>query len=225
MERPVSNDQSRTASAGIKPGFAGYRRFAGKNRPPEHSSWVWLTAEMLDSPAWRALPGNAMKIVLRIALEHLKHGGADNGRLPVTYADFVKFGVRRNSIREAIEVAIALGWIDRTSVGEVPWHGDIRKPSTYGLTWLPENNGAQASNRWIKIGTHAEAKKAVKRAKATVAQHRKLPAFFNRQKKAPHLKDAGASGPTVEVRVVGPETSVLSLHDPQVPAGQPRRAR
>jgi hypothetical protein len=49
---------------------------------------------------------------------------AVNGRLPVTYADFVKFGVRRNSIREAINIAMALGWIDRTSVGEVPWHGD-----------------------------------------------------------------------------------------------------
>jgi hypothetical protein len=178
----VSNDHSRTGSAGMKPGIAGYRRFAGMNRPPEHSSWAWFTAEMLDSPAWRTLPGNAMKIVFRIVLEHLKHGGVDNGGLPVTYLDFVKFGVRRNSIREAIEIAISLGWIDRTSVGEVPWHGDVRKPSTYGLTWLPQYNGAPASNRWIKIDTQVDAKNAVKRAKATVVQHRKLPAFFNRQK-------------------------------------------
>jgi hypothetical protein len=185
----INSVGTEAASAGMRPGIAGYRRFAGMNRPPEHSSWIWFTAEMLDSAAWRALPGNAMKIVFRIALEHLKHGGADNGRLPVTYADFVKFGVRRNSIREAIQVAIALGWIDRTSVGEVPWHGDIRKPSTYGLAWLPEYSGAQASNRWIKIDTPVDAKKAVKKAKATVARHRKLPAFFNRQKKAPTLND------------------------------------
>ncbi len=68
------------------------RRFAQANRPPEGTSWCWLTAEMLESPAWRALTGNALKVVLRIALEHLKHGGVENGLLPVTYKDFGKPG-------------------------------------------------------------------------------------------------------------------------------------
>src|SRR6516164_8599010 len=90
------------------------RRFAEMNRPPEGTSWCWLTADMLESPAWCALTGNALKVVLRIALEHLKHGGLDNGKLPVTYQDFAKCGVRKNSIREAQLVAIHLGFIDRT---------------------------------------------------------------------------------------------------------------
>src|SRR5260221_2799288 len=36
------------------------RRFAQANRPPEGTSWCWLTAEMLESPAWRVLTGNAL---------------------------------------------------------------------------------------------------------------------------------------------------------------------
>jgi hypothetical protein len=159
------------------------RRFAQANRPPEGTSWCWLTAEMLESPAWRALTGNAMKVVLRIALEHLKHGGVENGLLPVTYHDFVRWGVRRNAIREAIVVAINLGWIDKTSTGEVPWHGDIRRPSTFALTWLPRHNGALASRRWIRIKSDADAKEAIRAAKAELAQARRRPAFFNRQKK------------------------------------------
>jgi hypothetical protein len=151
------------------------------NRPPEGTSWCWLTADILESPAWRALTGNALKVVLRIALEHLKHGGVDNGRLPVTYQDFEKCGVRKNSIREAQLVAVHLGFIDRT-VGEVPWHGDIRQPSTFGLTWLPRYDGQPASNKWTRIKDKSDARVAIAHAKTQLAQLRRLPPSFNRQK-------------------------------------------
>src|SRR5260221_4345131 len=117
-------------------------RFTKMNRPPEGTSWCWLTADMLDSSAWRALSGNAMKVIMRIALEHLKHGGLENGKLPVTYQDFVKWGVRKNSVREAQLVAIHLGRIDRTSIGEVPWLGDSRRLGTLCRAWLPRYKGA-----------------------------------------------------------------------------------
>jgi hypothetical protein len=165
-------------------GTATGNRFAKMNRPPEGTSWCWLTADMLTSPAWRNLTGNAMKVVMRIALEHLRHGSLENGKLPVTYQDFVRWGVRKNSIREALLVAIHLGWIDRTSVGDVPWDGsDLRRPSTYGLTWLPQHTGASASNRWTRIKTDLDAKTAISRAKTQLAQLRRLPLSFNRQKK------------------------------------------
>lgn len=166
-------------------------RFRQMNRPPENTSWCWLTADMLASPAWRALTGNAMKVVLRIALEHLKHGGVENGKLPVTYQDFARWGVRKNSVREAQLVATHLGWIERTSTGEVPWHGDIRRPSTFGLTWLPRYDGAPASNRWTRFETDLEAKAAIRHAKAELAQLRRMPSFFNRQvNQSPTPKDA-----------------------------------
>jgi hypothetical protein len=172
-------------------GSATGNRFAKMNRPPEGTSWCWLTVDMLASPAWRALPGNAMKIVMRIALEHLRHGGVENGQLPVTYQDFARWGVRKNSVREAQLVAIRLGFVDRTSVGEVPWHGDIRSPSTFGLTWLPRYDGVPPSNRWASIKTDLDAKAAVRRAKTELAQLRSLPPSFNRQvNQAPTPKHA-----------------------------------
>jgi hypothetical protein len=150
---------------------------------------------MLASPAWRALPGNAMKIVMRIALEHLRHGGVENGLLPVTYQDFAKWRVRKNSVREAQLVAIHLGFIDRTGIGEVPWHGDIRRPSTFALTWLPRYDGAPPSNRWASIKTDLDAKAAVRYAKAELVRLRSLPPFFNRQvNQNPTPKDATWAG-------------------------------
>jgi hypothetical protein len=165
-------------------------RFTKMNRPPEGTSWLWLTADILESAAWRALPGNAMKVVLRIGLEHLKHGGVENGNLPVTYQDFVRWGVRRNSIHEAQLVAIHLGLVDRTSIGEVPWRGDIRRPSTFGLTWLPQHNGIPPSNRWTRIRTDLDAKQAIGHAKAQLAQvRRRTPSWKRARKQSPTPKD------------------------------------
>jgi hypothetical protein len=55
-------------------------------------------------------------------------------------------------------IAIHLGWIEKTSTGEVPWRGNIRSPSTFALTWLPPHNGVSPSNRWKRIKSDAEAK-------------------------------------------------------------------
>src|SRR5438067_2097010 len=137
------------------------RRFKEGNRPPEGTSWCWITSEMLQSPAWRALSGNAIKIVMRVALEHLKHGGVDNGRLPVTYADFKRDGVRHNNVREAIQIATNLGWIERRDPGEVPWHGNVRAPGMFAVTWLPRHDGAPATNRWRHLATDQDARAAV----------------------------------------------------------------
>ena len=52
----------------------------------------------------------ARKIVERVAIEHMGHGGTLNGSLIVTYDDFETFGVRRKSIAPAIKKAVALGF-------------------------------------------------------------------------------------------------------------------
>ena len=49
--------------------------------------------------------------VVRIALELRKHGGHDNGKLPITYDDFENYGVHRHSIAPAIRELVALGFI------------------------------------------------------------------------------------------------------------------
>jgi hypothetical protein len=133
-------------------------RWRKENGPPKGGSFIWLTREMLESPAWRALSKPAQSIVFRIAIEHMSHAGTQNGDLPVTYRDFESYGVRRKSLPDALAQAQALGWIDIVERGR-PAYADQRRPSKYGLTWLPRAAGSMsASNRWQRVRTQAEAR-------------------------------------------------------------------
>jgi hypothetical protein len=126
-------------------------RFA-YNSPPsneEAGGWIWLTREMLESPAWIGMPLAARQVVDRIIIEHLNHGGRLNGELPVLYDDFETFGVRRSSIVVALKIAEELGWIDRTFQG-IKGTGAQRAPALYALTWIGQER-MPASNRWRKI--------------------------------------------------------------------------
>lgn len=107
---------------------------------------------------------SARMVVERIALEHLGHGGANNGRLVVTYDNFVKHGIRRASIALAIEQARALGWIQVVERGRS--YGEAHTPSLYALTWLPTLDGKAASNRWKAISTDERALAVIERARS-----------------------------------------------------------
>ena len=48
----------------------------------------------------------------RIEIEFLHHGGKDNGKLPVTYEQFVEYGMDRAGIAPAIRETEALGFIE-----------------------------------------------------------------------------------------------------------------
>jgi hypothetical protein len=163
MPRTHERDGRSRKGAGLY-ASATANRMRKLNGPPEGSSWVWFTAEMLESPAWRALTGNALKLIMRIALEHMKHGGKDNGKLPVTYSDFVAYGVRRNAVNEALEIASQLGFVRRREGGMVPWAGGIRATSKYELTSMSVG-GAPPRNDWTRVGTDADARTTVRRAK------------------------------------------------------------
>jgi hypothetical protein len=99
----------------VKNGAAGHRRWRAMNRPK--GAFVWFTRELLESQAWSAMPLAARRVVERVAIEHMNHGGTRNGALVVTYDDFEKFGVRRKSIAQAIKKAAALGFLDVTGKG------------------------------------------------------------------------------------------------------------
>lgn len=147
----------------MRPGTATEKRVQRRNRPHKDSSWIWLTSEMLESPAWRAMSINARRVVDRIVIEHLHHAGTENGKLIVTYDDFEKFGIRRSSIKPAIKEATALGWIDCTQAGRMAY-ADIRIPSHYALTWLYRSDGTPASNRWKRYEDEQSARSAAKNA-------------------------------------------------------------
>jgi hypothetical protein len=127
--------------------------------------FVWLSREMLESPAWRALSWQARKVLDRLSLENMYHGGKDNGHLPCRYEDFIQYGCRKHAVSAALIEVDVLGFAKTVTLGTRAI-GDIPgKASTYRLTWLSTHNpAAPETNEWRRFKTVAEAKAAVRRA-------------------------------------------------------------
>lgn len=104
------------------------------SRAPKGASWIWMTRELLESDALRGLSLSAVRALDRLKIEHLKHGGKENGLLMVTYDDFEAWGVRAASIRSALDELVQSGLV------KVTWRDDRKgtrkRPNMYALTWL-----------------------------------------------------------------------------------------
>jgi hypothetical protein len=79
-----------------------------KRRNKITGQWAARSIEMLESPAYRILGLSAHRALSRIEVELAHHGGQDNGKLPVTFDDFVEYGIRRQSIGPALDELEAL---------------------------------------------------------------------------------------------------------------------
>jgi hypothetical protein len=84
-----------------KPDGAGFKtkRIKEKLNAPPHGPWMPIGREMLRSGAMRALSLHARRALDRIMVEHMDHGGQENGR---TWQDIEKFGVHRSFIKRAL---------------------------------------------------------------------------------------------------------------------------
>jgi hypothetical protein len=123
--------------------------------------FVLHSLEMRESPAWRALSDNARRILDRVEVEHMGHGGAENGKLICTYDDFCKAGIRRNSISRAIRECVALGFLEITVLGGLK-RADIRRPSNYRLTYVNgRGKSPDPTHDWRKIATSEHAAEAI----------------------------------------------------------------
>src|SRR3954454_17803093 len=52
---------------------------AGNSKPRSNRPYVRLFIDLVDSPAWRTPADEAPRLLRRLELEHMKHGGAENG--------------------------------------------------------------------------------------------------------------------------------------------------
>ena len=116
------------------------------------------TIEMMESPAYRVLSLAARRVLDRVCIELAHHGGCDNGALPVTYEQFVDYGIHRQGIAPAIRELVALGFIELTRQGK-PSAGDYRWPNLFRLTWVNCKSTplAAQTNEWRKIPDMATA--------------------------------------------------------------------
>jgi hypothetical protein len=119
--------------------------------------------ELRESPAWRALPDNARRVLDRLELEHMRHAGSANGRLPCTYSDFVKAGIRRASVSLAIRQCVALGFLEITRRGGRSI-SDVRPPSLYRLTHVFGQSDPGPTDEWKNIASEDHAVVALQKA-------------------------------------------------------------
>jgi hypothetical protein len=130
-----------------------------------NGNFIIHTLEMRESPAWRALPANARLVLDRLEVELMRHGGFENGNLAVPYSDFVKAGVRRNSIAPAIRQLVALGFIEVTQGKRSLSY--YRSCSLYRLTHVlsrrtGEKHNIEPTNEWRRIKSDEDAAAVLK---------------------------------------------------------------
>lgn len=129
--------------------------------------------DMLRSPAWCVLSLSARRILDRIEIEHAGHGSTDNGKLPVTFDDFARYGVERHAIAPAIREVVALGFLEVTDVGRAG-NAEWRKPSRYRLTYRHTNDAA-ATDDWKRIASKEDAAAIARMSRGTLPAKNKTP--------------------------------------------------
>src|SRR5208337_2986495 len=100
------------------------------------------------------------KALMRIEVEHMSHGGVENGKLPVTYRQLEKWGVRRHSVASGVRELVALGIIEITRRG-YSGAADMRAPNLYRLTYLQAWNAKDTgTHEYLRIGSVEQAEGA-----------------------------------------------------------------
>jgi hypothetical protein len=102
----------------------------------------------------------------RIEIELRHHGGRDNGKLPVTFQDFVDYGIHKDSVAPALRELEAIGII-RIQHGRAG-NAEHRTPNLFFLTFANERDGKRnpPPHDWRKVETIEQADELVRTARA-----------------------------------------------------------
>lgn len=137
------------------------RRPATINEP-----FASLPLSLLQSPAFCALSWDARRVLDRLMIEHLRHGGHRHDRLVCTYSDFAASGIRQRSIASAIRDCVELGMLVVTKQG-TPSISTRRQPSEYRLTFLggrAKGGYVPPTDEWRQVESEDEARARLARA-------------------------------------------------------------
>ena len=136
-------DKNRTATT-----KARTMRQKNTKPPTDQGPWIALTHDFLVSPALCSLSINARRALDRLILEHLRHGGTENGRLVCPYSDFESARVSRNLIADALDELSAMGFVQvtRGRAGDGTPHAN-----RYRLTFTGSSDGLPATNEWKSV--------------------------------------------------------------------------
>lgn len=102
-------------------------------------AFVGEPMSLLESPGYQALNFPAFKILAFLKLEHVRHGGAENGRLMAPHRQLQALGISPRHIKPALAMLEAFGVIRCTTDGARL--GGRPNAAKYALTWLPTCDG------------------------------------------------------------------------------------
>jgi hypothetical protein len=101
---------------------------------PEGKPFAMLSAELLASAAWRARSINTIRLIDFLLIEHMNHGGVENGFLLAPWNQLEPFGIGRRLLGPAIAQAVELGLLE-VERGKMSGARKSR-PSLYRLTFV-----------------------------------------------------------------------------------------
>jgi hypothetical protein len=186
------------------------RRRIGMRRTSIGGQFAPHTIEMLRSAAWRALTLSARRVLDRLEIELADHGGVDNGKLPVTYDDFVRYGIDRHAVAPAIREAAALGFIEITEVGRAG-NAEFRRPNVFRLTY--RHTKTDPTDEWKRIGEEqaAEIARTARAATRSISRRSSSPAC-----RPSKPRSTTTSAPAAKTEIQWGKT-------PQIGGGNPHR--
>lgn len=94
-----------------------------------NGAFVAHNFELVLSPTWRLARVPLRRVLERLEIEHMRHGGKLNGF--VSYDQFVQAGISRRRIAATLILGEKLGLIKTVRAAEPL--GDLRAPNTYRL--------------------------------------------------------------------------------------------
>jgi hypothetical protein len=135
-----------------------------KRRTEIGDNFITYKRSMMESPAFRVLGYSELRAMQRIEIEHMSHGGAENGRLQVTFDQFVEWGIDRKAIAPALRILSLLGFLEITTPGHAGAAGE-GKANRFRLTYVNCKTREQPTDEWRRVDTIDIAKAIVSRAK------------------------------------------------------------
>ncbi|WP_144223627.1 hypothetical protein [Mesorhizobium amorphae] len=111
--------------------------------------WVAHRLEMLVHPTWQLAPIPLRRMLERLEIEHLRHGGFNNGELYVSFNQFVAASISRRRISATQDLGEALGLMRVIRSDEAI--GDLRAPNAYRLTYLPAKGSQTPTDEWKSV--------------------------------------------------------------------------
>ena len=176
------------------------------HKPDEaNPAFIMTRLVMLDSVAYWALKPIERTVLSIIEIEHMRHGGVENGRLIVTRRQFEKRGIHKDAIAPSIRALEVLGFIEleRGAAGV----GDQAQEHRFRLTYVQP----KPTDEWRKFHDPNMAQAVAETARRSVDIRARRLGFRSAQKKI-----AGPENGTGKVPKVGPATSTGEPKTPSI---------